>query len=154
MFEIVNITSNYTNIRPPTTLHWFYHQLMHTTMATADRKFSDPHISRLPTFKVKNCQKFSDLYAKIYVVLTCLAVFNYLCCKARSHHGQLSSNSHSLVLSHRLLHRQPSPCHSNIPPWYLLPSSSLCLVECLSPTIPLAVVGTTCRQFLPLNCFQ
>jgi len=49
-------------------LHWFYRQLMYTTIVIADRKFSDQHINGPETFKVKNCPKFFDLYAEIYGV--------------------------------------------------------------------------------------
>ena len=35
-------------VKPPSMLHWFYHQLVYTAMSTADRKFSDPHKSQPP----------------------------------------------------------------------------------------------------------
>jgi len=35
-------------------------------MATVDNKFADPHMSRPPTMRVKNCAKFLYLHAGIF----------------------------------------------------------------------------------------
>ena len=50
------------------TLQSFYCQLMSTTMATADRKFSDPCISRPQTFTVKKLPQIFLTYTRKYAV--------------------------------------------------------------------------------------